>query len=283
MLLNRSIVKQLLLFFTPLVAGLSVAASPSLAATLAFSSGTLVINNYSQNPDVAKTSTDTDTLTNAKHGSVDAFADAEAIFSDEPLFSFNTSVSESSGTGRIYRGNAKSQAGIVEEFLIKKNQYFSFNFIASLILLTSTDNSPSEVARADGKLSFSLFDITNRKQPVLLDSFSILAGLRNLSNEFFSIQKSQYVSFDLEDKVLDNSLEGEKLLSGSVVGSYSRNFANKTRLKVIGNQLNYAEVKTPEPSGTLALSCVGLLSMMGIRSKGRKQVSERDALRSQAN
>ncbi|MBD1933668.1 MULTISPECIES: hypothetical protein [Cyanophyceae] len=61
MLLNRSIVKQLLLFFTPLVTSLSVAASPSLAATLAFSSGTLVINNYSQNPDVAKTSTDTNT------------------------------------------------------------------------------------------------------------------------------------------------------------------------------------------------------------------------------
>ncbi|MBD1927098.1 hypothetical protein H6F74_12700 [Trichocoleus sp. FACHB-90] len=283
MLLNRSIVKQLLLFFTPLVSSLSVAASPSLAATLAFSSGTLVINNYSQNPDVAKTSTDTDTLTNAKHGSVDAFADAEAIFSDEPLFSFNTSVSESSGTGRIYRGSAKSQAEIVEEFLIRKNQSFSFDFIASWILLTSTDNSRSEVARADGKLSFSLFDITNRKQPVFLDSFSILAGLKNLSGELFNIQKSQYVSFDLEDKVLDNTLEGEKLLGGFVVGNYSRNFANKTRLKLIGNQLNYAEVKTPEPSGTLALSCVGLLSMMGIRSKRRKQVSERDALRSQAN
>ena len=283
MLLNRSIVQQLLLFFTPLVTGLSVAASPSLAATLAFSRGTLVINNYSQNPDVVKTYTDTDTLTNAKHGSVDAFADAEALFSEEPLFSFNTSVSESSGTGRIYRGNAKSQAGIVEEFLIRKNQSFSFNFIASLILLTSTDNSPSEVAGAAGEIFFSLFNITNRKQPVLLDSFSILAGLRNLSDEFFSIQKSQYVSFDLEDKVLDNSLEGEKLVSGFVQGTYSRNFTNKTRLKLTGNQLNYAEVKAPEPSGTLALSCVGLLSMMGIRSKRRKQVSETDALRSQAN
>ncbi|MEP0801663.1 MULTISPECIES: hypothetical protein [Cyanophyceae] len=115
--MNSNIVKQLLLFFTPLITGLSVAASPSLAATLAFSRGTLFINNYSQNPDVAKTSVDTDSLTNAKHGSVDAFADAEAIFSDEPLFSFNTYLSKSSGTGKIYRGNAKSQAGIVEEFL----------------------------------------------------------------------------------------------------------------------------------------------------------------------
>ncbi|MBD1933667.1 MULTISPECIES: hypothetical protein [Cyanophyceae] len=128
-----------------------------------------------------------------------------------------------------------------------------------------------------------MFYITNRKQPVLLDSFSILAGLRNLSDKFFSTEKKTYVSFDLEDKVLDNSLEGEKLVSGSVVGNYSRNFANKTRLKLIGNQLNYAEVKAPEPSGNLALSCVGLLSMVGIRSKRRKQVSERDALRSQAN
>ncbi|MBD2101053.1 hypothetical protein [Leptolyngbya sp. FACHB-261] len=243
--------------------------SPSQAATLASSQGIFKLDNFNQNSNAVRTFTDVNSLAIAPSGTVDASAQADALFSNLPALASNTSLSQVTGDGSNYLGLAQSRAQVVGDFLTEAGQSFSFNFAGSLALATSTDNPQSEHARATGSLSLLVFDSTNSAQPTLLDFLVISGQLVTFgAGDFLNFEKSQNITFDLGSPSFQQSFGSKQESAGaSVKGSLQRSFASATRLTIVEVNSNQASVKTvPEPSNLLALLFIGWLAVR-IRAK----------------
>ena len=259
---NREITKFLVLFISPLVTSLSVAASPSLAATFALSSGVFSLN-YSlspQNNDLpsVEVTSATDSFTWAKPGSsVTAIPDADAGFVASQQLFFNTSESFAKGSGKDYLGIAKSQAEVVANFSILKGQSFSFDFTGALRLFTDIDSPRYEKATASGDISLALVDITDPENETVLEFFTVFGNLvtpetQPWERDFLDYRVSQNISLDIN---LFKDFEGNtESADAFFTGSYVKdNFESDTRLALKEIKTNQATVKAPEPSSTLAL------------------------------
>lgn len=257
----------LCLCLTPLVTGSVLAASPTLAATLASSEARVNIGNFSHNPFDVSAITNTNTHTVAIQGKVTADANAEAVFPFNPSLpekpAFNTSSSQADGAGLGYFGLAQSHAALIGyNFVVEGNNNFSFDFQAFLDLNTSIDDFSFEHANADGGVSLQLYDTTDFNNWLLLDTFSLDGRLATLGNrDFLDYDKTNNITFDPSKTSFASSFGGTKeSANASVVGKYSRHFNRFTSLTLIeakGNQVA-VKAKVPEPSSLMGLLLFGL-------------------------
>jgi len=242
--------KQLLLLIAPFFVS-SHFASPTLAATFAFSKGEFELTNFSQSAVTVSDEIIEDTLSISKGGIVNVLAEAEASFMQPPLVGSNSSLSVAFGENRNYLGKAESEASLLGIFDVNAGSDFFFNFAGNLNLSTSIDNPDSESARASGDISFALIDIGDDS---ILDFFSLAGNLITEGDEdFIAYQKSSNVI--LTNSSTPSSLGGnQETATGLVEGSYKRNFTNRTNLALIEVKRNKVQVAAiPESSTTLAL------------------------------
>ncbi len=256
------------LFFLPLISSFVLVPTPSQAVTFARSEGEFNLTNISEKPLGTITITDTNTITIAKDGMVDAFAQAQATFQTHPPQASNSSLSEALGEGRDYLGNAQSQAVVIANFAVDANKSFSFDFISNLNLQTSIDNLPAENARATGEEYFTLIDTDNNS---VLEFFNIRGNLNTLADDdFIASQKSNNVTLN---KLLSTSNFGglQQEATVNVQGSLQRFFANKTNIALVEVKRNQATVQAPEPSTNLAL--LWCCSVISFATRAKRKVS----------
>ncbi|MEI2578194.1 hypothetical protein [Scytonema sp. PRP1] len=263
----QAFTKSFLLLLTPCIASSMLAASPSQAATLARSEGVLEFTRFSQNPSTTGTATNTNTVTIANNGMVNAFANAEATFIVAPPTASNSSLSLAFGEGRDYLGLAESEVTVIGNFDVDANTPFSFDFKSNLNLETSIDNPQAENARAAGDISLALLDTTTNST---IDFFSLAGNLTTPGDDdFIAYQKSDNIS--LGNPVTTSNFGGnQESATASIQGSLQRYFANNTNLTLIEVKRNQARVTSvPEPSTCLALlfSC----GVIAVASKGRRK------------
>lgn len=302
MKLKLGLTKSSVLFISTLVTSLGIAASPSMAASLARSEATFTIFNYSQSPenlpefgDGSQASTELDRsasatgiLTSAKASTsvsgetAIANAYADAIFLNIlPPLSSNSTSSDALGIGNTYFGSAISQATVAGAFSIQAGETFSFEFAANLGMFTNVENPLGEIATASGDLSLILFDSSNN---IVLDYFTVFSQIKTSaypteSADFFIPDKTQNFNIDSNPNNVSLSFGNsyQESVAASFIGSYQRHFQNDTRLILIETKTNQVTVKAPEPSNTFALVLgFGFTSaFLGAKSKlnGRKLFS----------
>jgi hypothetical protein len=263
-----SFTKRCLLLIAPAIASSILAASPSQAATFAFSQGVFEFTDFSQSPSRVGTATNTNTLTIAKDGMADALAKAEANFIVPPPIASNLSLSVARGEGRDYLGLAESEAIVIGNFVVDAGKSFSFDFNANLNLQSAVDNPLAENARATGDISWAL--IANDS---IIDSFSLMGNLVTPGDsDFIVAEESGNVT--LSNSLPNFSFGGnQEFATASVQGSLQRSFANQTTLTLVELKKNRATVKAPEPSTSLALlfSC-GVIAV-ALKGRGKEKTS----------
>lgn len=248
---NIDLQKRFLVIATPVLASYFVAASPSQAASFAFSEGTLFTTNFSHNSVSKFTDTDSHTRVTSKGGVAVSSADANALLKSD---GYNFSTSMSLGQDNNYRGLATSRSIVQGVFNVKANSLFSFNFFASLNLETSIDKHPGEKAKAAGEISFALFDLGQKR---LLDKFSLTSKLLAHSNDdFISYHKKGNIVID---EIFPQSDFGNKQDFASVFlrGFVERSFSYDTSLALIAITHNEARVSAPEPATGIGLLLSG--------------------------
>ncbi|MEQ9551546.1 MAG: PEP-CTERM sorting domain-containing protein [Coleofasciculus sp. G3-WIS-01] len=277
MLRKHGLAENLLTIVTPVVAGLALTTSPTIAATLASSEARVNLDNFSHTPTEIFTLTDTRTNTIVTDGDVTADAEAEANFTADPFGTTeanNYSWSQAEGEGRRYLGVAESFAAIIGyDFIVDAGDTFDFDFMGFLDLETSIDNLPGEYATAEGMISLALYDSTNPGNWVLLDSF-LLSGILDTLGESDTLdyQFSENFTSNLSRTSLDTDFGGQEELAKAVInGSYSKTFDSLTKLILIEAKTNQAQVQAvPESSSLLGLLVLGLLFLgYGFKQKGR--------------
>ncbi len=234
-----------LLFFAPVVASSTIAATPSIAATLAASSAQVDIFNFSKNPKTINVSTSTNTQA---IGDAQAFAFASATFQVDYqnlnlTLASNQTDDLALGTGQSdYFGLAASSAEVIgRNFSINAGDVFAFAFNASLDLTTATDSAQNESATADGAITFRILDEQNR----LVDSFNLFSNLRTYSSNLLNLTNTD--AFTLNTNV--NTLFGglEKSATVRIQGQYARVFDRDVSLTLIERKESRVAVQVPEP------------------------------------
>lgn len=254
---------NLLLFFTPLISGLSVANSPSFAATLASSNAAVSIENFSTAPLGITVFTNAQTYAVSQSGEVSTSAIASAIANfnpdQPPQGFFNFSNSRAAGEGSNYLGLAQSMAGIIGyDFSVAKGQSFSFDFDLSLELETSIDSPPVESASASGEVFFELRDSNDWS---LLDSLSISGNIKSLGDDYIDTLLSDNIKLN-SDSTPNKSFGGrQEYAYASLIGKFSRKFDRDINLTLIEVKRNEVLVKAPEPNTTVALFSLCLIGI----------------------
>lgn len=251
-------VKGFLLLITS-IAPIGLVSIPSLAATLGTSQSTVNMNNFSHNTLDVETITDNFTDKFVTNGFVTTKVDAVARFitNKPPLSANNLSFSEVKGNGSEYSGLAETKAAVIGyDFLVNKDETFSFNFDATLNLATSIDNHQSEIVNVDGTTTLDLYDTTDKDNWLYLDSFRLEGNLTTLGNDYLSYDNSN--SIRLNSIVVDTAFNSNKeSTKASVKGTFSRNFDDLTNVTLVEVKNNQASVSVPEPSSLLgSLLCI---------------------------
>lgn len=267
-MIKQGLTQGIFFFAAPLVTGSVLAVSPSFAATFSFSEARVNLSNFSHNPVNVYTFTSTNTVTQASSGQVTAKANADSAFLGNPAQAENSSLSSVSGQGRNYSGLAQSVAGLIGyDFIVEKDETFSFNFTAFLNLQASIENPPSERANAFGNISFLLYDSNNPNNP--LDFFTLSSSLATLGeDDFLTLENSESITLSTEDNNV-NFGGLEELAQSSVNGVYSRTFSSLTRLTLVEAKENRVSVAVPESSNLLSLFLFSLICLSyGVKKKG---------------
>jgi len=275
MKVTQRLTNSLLLFFTPIITGLSITASPSLAATLALSEAQFSLDNFTHSPQDTATFTYTNANTFASKGIVSATGNALAEFFTTPFtYAENQSDTLAQGTGPEYTGMAESLAAVRgENFLVGANETFSFDFAGFLELYTSIDSPPAEGATADGSISFQLY---NSSTGNLLDYFVVGGHLVTPEiGDFLGYDKSDNVTFNRNGTDFYKSFGGnQEFAIASLQGNYSRTFDCLTYLTLVEVKTTRSTVKAPEPSNTFALILFSLIAL-GYQLKSRASVRQK--------
>ncbi|MBD2773643.1 hypothetical protein [Iningainema tapete] len=262
-------IKHALQIATPIVTGSVLVASPSQAATFAFSQGDFEFSNFSQSPLEVETETDVDAVAidTGKNNMVQAQGSAQASFVISPPEAINFSISEALGEGRNYIGEANSEARVIGKFFADAGTPFSFDFAANLNLQTSIDDRRDEIATGAGDVSFLLLD-TNKMS--VLDFFSLFGNLTTPDDaDFVALETSDNIT--ISNLLRDANFEGnQEFATVSVAGSLKRTFAERTDFTLVEVKRNQARVvSTPEPSTHLALLlyCGSAIGVVAYKSK----------------
>jgi hypothetical protein len=266
--------KRFLLLVTPLATSsalaplaLSIAVSPSLAATLASSEARFNIDNLSHNPlsvlALTEASAEDTIVTSDRDTQITVEANAFAAFlnSQSPPSAYNTSISKVNGDGSNYFGEAKSVAEVIGyNFLVEQGETFSFKFKGSLDLETSIDDPQAEAASATGEISLVLFDSSDEDNLNSLDSFTVYGDLTTLEDgDFIKYDNSANISLEPSGTSFETSSEMKQEYARALVqGKYSRTFDRLTYLTLVESKSNQASATAtasaavPEPSTILA-------------------------------
>jgi len=261
-----------ILLFSSLLLSPCAATLPAQAATFSSAQGLLEIK-FNQLPVDSSTDTDTDTDILVADGDVTATADANAVFAsaaDQPLACLLSEPSPPAacnfvdnqvrGEGLNYTGIARSSSQVIGEFLVRKNQTFSFDFLAALELATGIDYAQQEQAKATGSLSFQLFAKTRNDNYRLLDAFSLDGRLKTSGGGDFLTPKTKgNVLIDASRTNLSTNFGGtEENASALIAGSLSRTFRRTTQLLLVETKTGEAIAKSsiPEPSNAIAMLLV---------------------------
>lgn len=279
--------RNVFLLFTPLVAGSTLVAAPSLAASFASSSATANIFNFSHSAESFSVSSDFNVLaatpdesnsgnesasSSSQAGSVVAEADSNSFAFFPPSsgsgFISSDAENEAFGKGSNYFGKSEVESKVIANFLIAPTETFSFDFNTFFDLETST-SKVSTTAAAD--ISFVLFGKnTLNGEPVVFDFFSASGKLENIEeNDSLSVDSSKGFNLDIIESFDSIDLaSGLKQADLFTQGSYRRDFDFLTHLTLLEVSKTKATVKAPEPSSTLALVlCVALFSLMASKNK----------------
>lgn len=254
--------KSFLLLITS-IAPISLVSTPSLAATLGTSQSTVDIDNFSHNTLDVKTITDNFTDKFVTDGFVNTKVDAVARFitNQPPLSANNLSFSQVNGNGREYSGLAQTKAAVIGyDFLVNKDETFSFSFDATLNLATSIDNLQSEVVNVDGTTTLDLYDTTDKDNWFYLDSFILEGNLTTLGNDYLNYDNSSSIrlnSIVVDTAFSSNFNSNKESTKASVKGAYFRTFDDLTNVTLVEVKNNQASVNVPEPSSFLgSLLCI---------------------------
>ena len=262
MKVSHKLANSLLLFFTPVITGLSITASPSLAATLASSTALFRLDNFTHSPQNSLVFISTNTDSFASEGIANPSSNLFAEFFISPYtYAQNQSEAFAEGEGWEYTGMAQNVTAVVgENFLVQANETFSFDFAGILDLYTSIDTPPNEGASADGSISFQLYNsITGN----LLDYFAVGGNLVTPESEDFLYSvKSDRVTLNSDGTYFGNYFGGnQEFAFASLQGNYSRTFDSLTYLTLVEIKTNRATVKAPEPSSTFGLILFCLIAL----------------------
>lgn len=232
---------RFLLSLTSIVASSAIASSSVIAATVASSKAAFDLENLSHRPDTTSTLTDIDGFTKASPGggTVRNLAQSNALFPSQAITASSNSFSSAFGEGSNYLGKVLSEARVRGTFFIEAGESFSFDFVGSLDLESSIDNSQIESATAAGNLSFLLLDNTNSN----LDEFLLFGNLStpDATGDFLGFESSDNIT--LTDNSQTTSFGGnEEFASASVQGSFERLFSRQTALTLIEVQTNNVSV-----------------------------------------
>jgi hypothetical protein len=269
---------NLLLFFAPLIGGLSVANSSIFAATLASSTAAVSMENFSTAP-LGITTNAQMYYAVSQSGEVSTTAIAWAIANfnpnQPPQGFFNFSNSRAAGEGSNYLGLAQSMAGIIGyDFSVAKGQNFSFDFNLSLKLETSIDSPPVEGASASGEVFFELRDSNDWS---LLDSLSISGNIKSLGDDYIDTLLSDNIKLN-SDSTPNKSFGGKQEYAyASLIGKFSRKFDRDINLTLIEVKRNEVLVKAPEPNNTVAIFS---LCLIGIGLDGCSKLKRKTQLAS---
>lgn len=237
MRVSKKAILQGLLFAAPIVLGSTISISPGRAASFASSTASFTLENFNRQgkitPGFPATATFTDTF--ATDGIVDARANA--IVTELPN---STSVTQSSdatvtGAGRKYFGTAIG-GSLSDLSFDTVDGLFRFDFRASLSAIARLTNPvPGEFAAATSFLGFQILDAEANE----LDFFEAnLVGGSSLT--FRSSPFVQFASSNEQETAFLN-------------GSYTRQFAAGTQLRVRSVTFTTAVATVPEPSMFVAL------------------------------
>ena len=262
-----------LFYITTLMAGSTLTALPSQAATLAISGGIFEIE-FRQNASETQTATDTNTLAvaNSDASAVITEAIASASFNnsspsllcpsestlDTPA-ACNTSSSFAMGEGDNYFGLAESEAQIIGSFSLAANETFAFDFFGFLGLLANADNPELERASAQGEIFLELYD--SQSQPV--DSFTLSGLVDTSDNNFLTFSESQNLTYDTA--VLAN----EELVLAFVEGTYARTFNRPIELILVETKNNRVQVRTKVPESFNSFTFI-FLGVAALQLKTKK-------------
>ncbi|MBT9314464.1 PEP-CTERM sorting domain-containing protein [Leptothoe spongobia] len=253
---------------------------PSEAATFASSSSSFFFSDFSQSPDAVLTDTDSDvSVTSSGEGTAFTDTDAEAFFSQDPdsAFAFNEVFSEVFGEGANYSGTAESEASVLGQFEVSANTIFSFDFLASLDLLTFVDDPASEQAQATGGIIFALLD----EAETVLTSFELFGNLDTPGDEdVLLVDSTPDVDWTIDDSIfLSGPDELEETASIVVSGGFSKSFTTPQQLTLVEFKTSDTFVsqepadpnpaQTPEPGSLIALAALGGVAFSRKRVKAK--------------
>ncbi|GAP96465.1 hypothetical protein [Leptolyngbya sp. NIES-2104] len=256
MKVSKKSVIQGLLFTAPIVLGSTIVISPSRAASLAFSTANLTLENFNRpglvNPNFPVVRTVTVTSTDATDGTVSAIANASAIATLPPDPTRITQPSDArvEQFGRRSSGFALGSSISNLDF-DTQDGLFRFDFAATLSASEQLTHSvPGVRAAATSFVGFQILDAADNQ----IDFFeaNLVAGSP------FTVRRSAFVQLTTD--------------ATSVSGFYARQFAAGTQLRVRGITLTSAAVTVPEPSMFAALLILpGLMGMKKVASSRDRQ------------
>lgn len=235
---------RLLLGLASIVTSSAIASMPVVAATLANSEAAFELENLSHRPDTTSTLTDIDGSTNAAPdgGTVSNSAESIALFPSQATTASSDSFSLVFGEGSNYFGEALSEARVRGTFLVEAGESFAFDFVSSLELETSIDDSQLESATATGEIAFLLLDNSNRNNAVILDDFVLLGSLStDDTDDFLRLESSDNITLS-ENLQATAFGANEEFAAAFVQGSFERFFTRQTDLTLIEVQTNNVSV-----------------------------------------
>ncbi|BAY36587.1 hypothetical protein NIES2111_09140 [Nostoc sp. NIES-2111] len=249
-----------LLLTTSWLASSVLLTSPSQAATIALSQGSLLFTNFSQSPTSTFTNADTNATSIFNGGDVATKADAIAYLGVTPPVGYSFTSNQVFGENKDSTGLGSSKATIQGIFEVDKN--FSFNFSGDLNLATLTNNPRQESASVNGNLGFALINLANNK---ILDYFQVNGNLTTGKNDSLTYQNSSNVKFSALN---NSSLGGSKeFYTANFDGSLNHYFNNKTTVALVAFNSTEARVSTPTPSMLSGVVLSWSVIMLGIKRK----------------
>ncbi len=253
---------RFLLLTTSWLASSVLLTSPSQAASIALSQGSLLFTNFSQSPTSTFTNADTDATSIFNGGNVATKADAIAYLGVNPAVGYNFTSSQAFGENNDYTGLANSQATIQGIFDV--NQNFSFDFSGDLNLATFTKNPQQGSVSASGNLGFALINLANND---VLDYFQIDGSLTTSSNNAKfknseNIRLSTFTQFDSNGQ--------EKFTTAVFNGSLNHYFNDKTTIALIAFIETESRVSVPTPSMLPGVVLIWGVIIFGVKRKRAK-------------
>lgn len=248
MLNKLGFAKRFLLLVTPLVTGsafaVGIATSPTLAASLASSEGSLRLEVVNQYPQEFESSSVANAFASAESGTATASVEnngTSIIDTDEPsVYSSFDSFSTTSGEANNYFGLAQGQFQAIGNFVVEANKNFFLNFEAYLDLETSIDEPQFETASASENTTFVLAD-TNSQQ--IYEYFDLYGNLTTQGDDdYLDYQKSENVTISYDSS--ETSFGGtQEFALAFVQGSLQRFFNEVTHLTLFTTTTNEASVR----------------------------------------